>query len=171
MVPRRLEAVGKVPERDEDVLRVPAEVDDLACRGVLDRVRQRGVGEMGGEETGRGAGGEVREVGGGVMELEKRDEVVGVAGDERVGVGGGDGVGAGGAVEEGEDDGLEPGGAGLGGGDEEDVVELREEVFLAGDDAVEVADGVPEAFILVEVSGEPPVLLWEGGDQVLEFLG
>lgn len=93
-----------------------------------------------------------------------------------MGVGGGEGVGLGGggreaaAVDEGEEDGLEPGGAGLGGGDEEDVGGLGSEVFTARDDTGEVADGVPEALELVEMGGEPPLLLGEGGDEVFEFL-
>lgn len=167
LISRQLQPVGEVPQRHEDVLRVSPEVHDLACRDFLDGFRQRDVWEMSGEEARGRVGGEIRGVGAGVIELKKRDEVVGVAGDERVVLG--DGVGS--SVDEGEDDCLEPCGAGFGGGDEEDVVMLRLEVFLAGDDAVEMSDGVPETLILVEVSGEPAVLLWERGDEELEVLG
>lgn len=74
------------------------------------------------------------------------------------------------SVDESEDDCFEPCGAGFGGGDEEDVVLLRLEAFLAGDYAVEMSDGVPEPLILVEMGGEPAVLFWESGDEVFEFL-
>lgn len=81
-ISRRLQPVGEVPQRHEDVFRVSAEVHDLACRTSVDGFRQRGVRQMSGEQARRGVGGEIWDlVVGVVLELKKRDEIVGVAGD------------------------------------------------------------------------------------------
>ncbi|GER31879.1 GDP dissociation inhibitor family protein / RabGTPase activator family protein [Striga asiatica] len=143
-----LEGVGEVPEGDKNVLGVPAE---------------RREGHVGGQDAAL-VGGVKGGVGGSAVDeeadLEEGDELVGAGGGERMVVVGGE-RGVSGTVGEGEDEGLEPGGAGFGGGDEEDVGGEGTEMGLAGHDTLEVAGGVPEALVQVQVCDQPPLFFRE----------
>lgn len=75
------------------------------------------------------------------------------------------------AVEDGEGEGFEPGGAALGRGDEEDVGVTCVEVVLAVEDALHVAGDNPETLEEVEAGGEPAGFGGEGGYELHAFLG
>lgn len=77
-----------MPEGDEGVLGVPAEVQNLACRAVLEGVRERNIGHVSGEQPGRRKGGDVGDLIVGVeLDLQEGHHIVRVAGEERVVVG------------------------------------------------------------------------------------
>lgn len=80
------------------------------------------------------------------------------------------GFGVGGPVQEGEEDGLEPCGARLGVGHEEDVGVHGSEVALSREDTGHVAGGVPEALVEVDEGRQPPFLEREGPKELSAFI-
>lgn len=80
------------------------------------------------------------------IEFEEGDKDVGVSGEKRVVFG----VRESRAVDERENDGLEPGCAGFGSGDEYNIGVLRLEVFLERENALNKPCPVPETLVLME---------------------
>lgn len=64
------------------------------------------------------------------------------------------------AVDERENDGLEPGCPGFGSGDEENIGVSRLEVFLARENALNLPGCVPETLVLMEMTCHPTFLSW-----------
>jgi hypothetical protein len=76
-------------------------------------------------------------------------------------------------VNQGEQDGLQPSGAGFRGGDEEDIGVMSLKVFLEWDNSFHESSGDPTPLVLMEVTWMPAFFSGHGGyvDVAAIFLG
>ena len=73
-------------------------------------------------------------------------------------------------VDQGEQDGLQPSGAGFGSGDKEDVGVVSLEVFLECKNTFHVSSCDPTTLVLMEITCNPACFSRQGGYDVAAFL-
>lgn len=161
--------IGEVRQGYKGVLGVPTQVHKLAF-GHDHGLRKCHEWEVGGKQPRGGERGQVRIR---VLEIElgfqERHEFVWTLLQQRM-VRSSVGLGVGGAVQEGEEDGFEPRGAGLGCGHEEDVGVQCPEVALSREDTAQAVGAVPEALVEVQEAQQPPLLERKGRKELSAFI-
>uniref|UniRef100_A0A804M1X1 Uncharacterized protein n=1 Tax=Zea mays TaxID=4577 RepID=A0A804M1X1_MAIZE len=165
--PAPAHALHEVPERDEHVLGLPAQVHDAAAGGGHGR-REQGEGQVRPEQPRRRQPLDVCQALPWRVHLQVRHGLLRVHGEQGV-VGGGEGLVVAAAGRDGEGQRLQPRGPAFQVGGEDDVVGARLVELFHGDDVLEPAGVQPVVLVLHE--RYPPASSRESGYQVAVALG